>query len=103
MQVRVLSALPFLEEKHTEMKKILIKNNPWGDVTDLKAVCDCTGMKTYDDARAYITHLYRDVYTDERIREIAAALAKDGEYWENGELSFKVLDISNLKNPLAEG
>ena len=59
-------------------------------------------MKTCKDALAYVHRLYPNVYSDERLREIAAALVKDGEYWENGDLSFKVIDISNLKDPLAE-
>ena len=84
------------------MKKILLKNNPWSDVIDIKAVCDCTSMKTCKDALAYIRRLYPNVYSDERLREIATALIKNGEYWENGDLSFKVIDISNLKDPLAE-
>lgn len=85
------------------MKKILLKNNPWGDVIDIKAVCDCTNMKTCKDAVAYIRHLYPNIYSDERLHEIATALIKKGEYWENGDLSFKVIDISNLRDPFADG
>ena len=90
------------------MKKILVKMNPCGDVNSFEIICDCTGMKTYEDALACIMYLYKDVYTDERIHEIATALAEEGEYWENNadgddDVAFKVIDISNLKNPLAKG
>lgn len=80
------------------MKKILVKLDL--ETNDFKIVCDCTGMETREDALACITSLYKDVYSDDRLTEIATSLAEEGEWQEDDWEAFKVIDISSLENPL---
>lgn len=79
------------------MKKILVKLD--FETNDFKIVCDCTGMKTVEDAKVCLA-LYEGVYPDDRLTEIATSLAEEGEWQEDDWEAFKVIDISSLENPL---
>lgn len=81
------------------MKKILIHIDSEKDVD---VVCDCTDMHTVEDAKECLDYHYDGCLDEEMIAEIATSLIEEGEYADGDELTFKIIDLSDVEHPLSK-
>lgn len=68
---------------------------------NVDVVCDCTCMRTLEDARKCLDCMYAGIISEDVLAEAAKDLVEEGEYSDGEDLTFKIINISNINSPLA--